>query len=163
MTSVSQDSPPNTSCAPRDRPPSDNSSFKRGCECIPFLQPLQVCFYNERIPWDLFVMGFVRFPSGWNFGREKLISENREMTCSWRGARGFTCTKFEVTRTNIHGVTLPVSPSVSSGDLVPDVRLTSTDVRSDVTTKGLRVGGGCGHGRHDGGDGGGGDGGRRGE
>jgi hypothetical protein len=31
--------------------------------------------------------------------------------------------------------TLPESPSVSSGALVPDVSLTSSDVRSDVTTK----------------------------
>ena len=37
-------------------------------------------------------------------------------------------------RTNIERVTLPTTPSVSSGDLVHDVRLTSVDVRSDVTT-----------------------------
>ncbi len=35
-------------------------------------------------------------------------------------------TKFEVNRTNIEWVTLPTAPSVSSGDLLPDVRLTST-------------------------------------
>ena len=32
-------------------------------------------------------------------------------------------------------VTLPTAPSVLSGDLVPDVSLTSDDVRVDVTTK----------------------------
>ncbi len=32
-------------------------------------------------------------------------------------------------------VTLTAAPSVSSGDLLPDVRLTSADVRADVTTK----------------------------
>ena len=42
---------------------------------------------------------------------------------------------FEVNRTNIEWVTLPAAPSVSSGDLLPDVRLTSADVRADVTTK----------------------------
>jgi hypothetical protein len=57
------------------------------------------------------------------------------MTLSWRGGRGWRCTKFEVNRTNIEWVTLPAAPSVSSGDLVPDVRLTSADVRADVTTK----------------------------
>jgi hypothetical protein len=30
---------------------------------------------------------------------------------------------------------VPAAPSVSSGDLLPDVRLTSADVRADVTTK----------------------------
>ena len=35
---------------------------------------------------------------------------------------------------NTERVTLPTDPSVSSGDLVPDVRLTSDDVRTDVTT-----------------------------
>ncbi len=38
-------------------------------------------------------------------------------------------------RTNIEFVTLPEAPSVSSGDRIPDVRLTSVDVRTDVTTK----------------------------
>ena len=38
-------------------------------------------------------------------------------------------------RTKIERVTLPGVPSVSSGDLVPDVSLTSGDVRTDVTTK----------------------------
>jgi hypothetical protein len=57
------------------------------------------------------------------------------MTLSWRGGRGWRRTKFEVNRTNIEWVTLPAAPSVSSGDLLPDVRLTSADVRADVTTK----------------------------
>jgi len=39
-----------------------------------------------------------------------------------------------VNRTNIEWVRLPEVPSVSSGDLLPDVRLTSADVRTDVTT-----------------------------
>ncbi len=57
------------------------------------------------------------------------------MTLSWRGGREWRCTKFEVNRTNIEWVTLPAAPSVSSGDLLPDVCLTSADVRADVTTK----------------------------
>ncbi len=76
-----------------------------------------------------------RFPSSRNFGRKKLISENRDMILPWRGWREWRCTKFEVNRTNIEWVTLPAAPSVSSGDLLPDVRLTSADVRADVTTK----------------------------
>ncbi len=40
--------------------------------------------------------------------------------------------------TNVEWVTLVTAPSVSSGDLLPDVRLTSADVRADVTTK-IRV------------------------
>jgi hypothetical protein len=34
------------------------------------------------------VSDFVRFPSSWNFGRKKLMRENRDMTLSWRGGRG---------------------------------------------------------------------------
>jgi hypothetical protein len=40
------------------------------------------------------VSDFVRFPSGWNFGREKLMRENSGMTLSWSGGRGRRCTKF---------------------------------------------------------------------
>ncbi len=57
------------------------------------------------------------------------------MILPWRGGREWRCTKFEVNRTNIEWVTLPAAPSVSSGDLLTDVRLTSADVRADVTTK----------------------------
>ena len=39
-------------------------------------------------------------------------------------------------QTNLKGVILPTVSSSSSGDLRPDVSLTSTDVRSEVTTKG---------------------------
>jgi hypothetical protein len=31
------------------------------------------------------VSDFVKFPSGWNYGRQKLMSEIRDMTLSWRG------------------------------------------------------------------------------
>ena len=80
-----------------------------------------------------------KLPSGWNFGTKKLRSENCDMTSSWRGGRGCRYTKFEVNRTNISWVKLPVDPSVSSGILVLDVRLTSVDVRADVTTKTLTL------------------------
>jgi hypothetical protein len=55
------------------------------------------------------------------------------------GVSGWRCTKFEVNRTNIECVPLPSAPSVSSGELVPDVKLTSVDVMTDVTTKVMRV------------------------
>jgi hypothetical protein len=42
------------------------------------------------------------------------------MTLSWRWGTGWRCTNFEVNRTNIQWVTLPATPSVSSGDLLPD-------------------------------------------
>jgi hypothetical protein len=42
--------------------------------------------------------------------------------------------KFEVNQTNLKRVILPAASSASSGDLRPDVRLTSDDVRPDVTT-----------------------------
>jgi len=48
---------------------------------------------------------FVRFPSGWNFGRKKLMSENRDTvtTCSKLegGGERCRCHFFEVNRTNI--------------------------------------------------------------
>ena len=40
-----------------------------------------------------------------------------------------------VNQTNLERVILPTVSSVSSGDLTPDVNLTSTDVRSEMTTK----------------------------
>jgi hypothetical protein len=80
------------------------------------------------------VSGFLQVPSGWNFWRKKIISENRDIICSWRGRRGWRYTKYQVNRTNLEKVTPPAAPSVSSGDLVPDVRLTSAHVRSNVTT-----------------------------
>ena len=55
------------------------------------------------------------------------------------GGERWRCKKLEVNRANTERVTLPTAPSVSSGDLVPDVRLTSADVRADVTTKGLFI------------------------
>ena len=75
------------------------------------------------------------FTSDKNFGLKIEESGMRDIPC-FRGVfRGGRCTKFEVNQTNLKRVMLPTVSSTSSGDLSPDVSLTSDDVRSAVTTK----------------------------
>ena len=70
------------------------------------------------------------------FGDKKIEQSGvRDIPCFSRCLWGGRCTKFEENQTNLKRVILPAVSSASSGDLSPDVSLTSTDVRTDVTTK----------------------------
>jgi len=75
------------------------------------------------------------FTSDKNFGLRIEESEIRDIPCFRGVLRDGRCTKFEVNQTNLKRVILPTVSSASSGDLRPDVSLTSADVRPDVTTK----------------------------